>query len=96
MKTGQTVSDDQPLQQMGVGHADTMAKLREMELEAFMATNRVDDLRKEAGVVAETADSETKSKIISRLGGDAEPQAQESRAEAEAEATAQATKANEK
>ena len=70
MREGRTVADDHPLQQMGTGHADTMAKLREMELEAFMATNRVDELRREAGVVAEKSDGPTKNKIISRLSED--------------------------
>ena len=78
MKEGRSISDDHPLQQMGVGHADTMAKLREMELEAFMATNRVEELRSEAGVTAETADGPTKSKIISRLSEDGVSNAEES------------------
>lgn len=79
MREGRTVSDDHPLQQMGGGHADTMAKLREMELEAFMATNRVDELRSEAGVIAETADGPTKSKIISRLAEDGVSATEESK-----------------
>ena len=70
MKEGQSIADDVPLQQMGQGHADTMARLREIELEAFMATNRVEELRAEAGVTAESSDGPTKNKIISRLSGD--------------------------
>ena len=69
MKEGQSIEDDLPLQQMGLGHADTMARLREIELEAFMATNRVEELRSEAGVTAEASDGPTKNKIISRLSG---------------------------
>ena len=71
MKEGQTVADDQPLQQMGVGHADTMAKLRELELEAFVATDRVEELRRGAGVTTEAADPQMKNKIIGRLSDDA-------------------------
>ena|GEM_PF-5050669 len=69
MKEGQNIEDDLPLEQKGVGHPDTMARLREIELEAFMATNRVEEMRREAGISAESSDSPTKSKIISRLSG---------------------------
>ncbi len=62
---GWRIPDDLPLPKKGAGHATLEKKLRELELRAFEASGRIDELR--ASVADDESAEATKKKIISRL-----------------------------
>ena len=73
MRNGLPLPDSMPLGRKGEGFPDVLAQLRAMEEEAFAATGRIDDLRREIGVeVGEGDDASTKGKIVASLKGKAD------------------------
>jgi hypothetical protein len=83
MRRGLIASDDQPLEFMGRGHPDTLARLREIEHRAFEKSGRLAALKKEAGLDQDDLDEEdepeaqdeTKEKIVAALKEKAAPKA---------------------
>lgn len=67
MRHGYALPDDLPLEQIGQEHAETQAKLREIELRALQMSGRLDELRREVGLEAEGVDADAKGRIIRGL-----------------------------
>lgn len=68
MRHGIVAPDSLPLDRVGQDDPEVAARLREIELEAYRQSGRLDELRRDLDLEARPdADSETKAKIIDRL-----------------------------